>query len=203
MKTRKTLYFALILALLIVAGLISCTQGTRKKETLANLSDNMHSSYAAEISYNLSSGDFILSGDAIITKNKANTTLKLLTPEQYSGLTIDYDVTGAPQSVAVHFSGIDTTLPNLALSRINTIAQLFSEDFVQVLTMQGTDKISEVENVNTGETEYFTQVSFANSLVGVRLSAQEEKPLYFEFTSDELSGNITFESFEIAYENNK
>lgn len=198
---KKRLYLNFLLALLIIAGLVSCTQGTRKKSMLDTLSDNMHSSYTAEISYNLSSGDFLLSGDAIITKEKANTTLKLLTPEQYSGLTIDYDITGAPQSVAVHFSGIDTTLPTVALSRINAIAQLFSEDFLQVLTMQSSDKIAEVENVNSGEAEYFTQVPFGNSVVGVRFSGNGEKPLCFEFTGDELSGNITFKSFEITFEN--
>ncbi len=198
---KKSLYLNILLSVMLVAGLVSCTQGTRKKSMLESLTDNMHSSYTAEISYNLSASDFELAGDAIITKEKANTTLKLQSPEPYSGMTIDYDVAGTPESVAVHFSGIDTTLPTEAVSKINAIAQLFFDDFLDILSKQSSDKIAVVENVNSGENEYFTQVPYGNSIVGVKFSEGDALPLYFEFTGDELSGNITFGSFETAVEN--
>lgn len=201
MKTRKKLYLNVLFVLMTVAMLVSCTQEVRKKTELSNFSDNMHSSYTAEISYNLSAPDFALSGNAIISKEKANISLKLLSPEPYSGMTIDYDVTGVPESVAVHFSGIDTTLPNEAVSKINAIVQLFFDDFLDILSKQSSDKIAVVENVTSGENEYFTQVPFGNSVVGVRFSESGALPLYFEFTGDELSGNIAFNNFQIATEN--
>lgn len=200
MKKRKSLYLNALLSVVLVAGLVSCTGGTRKKAMLNNLSDNMHSSYTAEISYNIAAADFTLSGDAIVIKDKANITLKLLTPEQYSGLTIAYDVMGDAKSVAVHFSGIDTTLPTEAVSRINVVTKLFSEDFLKVLTAQSSDKIAAVENVSSGKNEYFTQVPYGNSVVGVRFSEDGEEPLFFEFTEDVISGNISFKSFETVVE---
>lgn len=200
---KRTLYVfcVLILSVFQLLSLSSC-KGSKKSSALDNLSDSLRKDYTSEISFSLNgvSGDF--SGNAEITRNGTVTRLDIHSPEPYSGISIEYDVKGLPSSVAVHFSGIDTTLPSEALSKVNSVAALFADDFATCLSKLPFDSITEY-TLPEGETAYCTTLFYGGADITVYFSENGDIPYIIEYRGPSTSVDIKFDSFNplVTYEN--
>lgn len=195
LKTKKVLK-ALIIFPLVLCLLCSCTQAGKKRQLIKRITENLRSSYVSEITYSVRSGENILEGTARLTKDMTVTRLDILSPEPYSGLSVEYNISGAPSSVAVHFAGIDTTLPREALSNINIISSLAADDFLYLLSMVGGESITEYE-MSENMRGYCASLTFGELSTQFCFSEDGNTPYSLSLSSDKISADIVFTKFKL------
>lgn len=197
MKKTKTLisFLALILTALT---LISCSGG-KKASALSRLCENLRGTYVCELSFRSEGQGQALEGTAELSHSATLSELKILSPDPLSGMKIQYDTLGAPSSVAVHFEGIDTTLPAGALTKINRIAALAADDFVSILSKTSADMINEYD-VSEDETGCFVIIPYDGAEITVCFAEDGEEPYSLEYVSDGISASVLFTDFEKIYE---
>ena len=185
---------ATVLTVIMLISLFSCT-GTRKRQALESFADVLRTDYESSITYSINGGDTEISGNAEIRREGTVTSLDILAPEPYSGMSIRYDVKGLPQSVAVHFSGMDTRLPTDAVSRINAIAVIFADDFASNLSKLSAEGLTEYEIPDSdGKTAYKADVKHGEADITVYFD-RDGIPLSLEYRSEAVNADVTFDSF--------
>ncbi len=192
MSLRKftVLSVTLLLAFSAVA-FCSCGKGTTK--AVENLSDVLRGNYVCDISFRLSGEEEII-GKGQITRNGTEVRLDILTPEPYSGMSIEYDTSGLPRSVAVHFSGMNTSLPNGAVARLNPIASLFADDFAPSLAKVPANNITEYEA--DGISGLCASVQYGDSMANIYFAADGSVPYRLEVSGDDSDSEIVFDIFK-------
>ena len=138
-------FIKIFTVILFCTLLCSCTENGRKESSVQNISDTLRTSYAAELAFNVRHREDTFEGTAQLLRDGSNVSLDIKSPEPFSGLSIEYDAAGAPSSVAVHFKGIDTTLPSAALTKVNILASLATGDFPEILSKVSGENITEYE----------------------------------------------------------
>lgn len=186
----------IVLSLTLMLSLISC--GDSGHKSLMRLCTNLRSDYICNLSFTSGSGESKTEGSAELSHAETLSTLKIKSPELLSGMQIEYDTVGAPSAISVHFSGIDLSLPEGALARINRVAALSADDFVSVLEKIGADKIAQYDTPN-GETAYFVEVPYKEATVTVFFSKDGEVPYSIEYLSEDASAVVEFTDFELIY----
>ncbi len=179
--------------------LCSCSDSGKKERLVKNIADNLRTSYASELTFDIRYGDKSYNGTARLTRDMSVTRLDILSPEPYSGLSVEYDTAGAPSSVAVHFEGIDTTLPTEALSRINVLASLSADDFLSVLSNTAGENITEYE-MSENEKGYCARVIYGEVEITFCFSAPGNTPYSLEYSSSDMSASIVFTKFKLDIE---
>lgn len=193
MRLRKiTVFVPVFIFIVLTTVLCSCGKGSARK-AVSELSDTFRGNYICEISFRLG-GDEEISGNGQITKNGTVVRLDILSPEPYSGMSIEYDTSGLPQSVAVHFSGISTTLPKGAVARLNPLSSIFADDFSSALAAVPNSSITEYEA--DGIIGLCASTSHGDSEVDIYFSSDGSIPYAMTLTSDGVSTDIVFDSFK-------
>lgn len=200
-RTHLAKLFAIILITVIAAlSLYSC-KGSKKQQAVTGLSDILRGNYESEISFFIPGTDAEYNGKAKISRNGTITRLDILAPDPYSGMSIEYDVKGLPSSVAVHFLGIDTELPAKALSKVNSVAVLFADDFTSALGKIHPESITEYRLPDeTGG--YCATLLYSDAEITVYFSDENNIPYSLEYRGKETNADIIFDSFkpEISFE---
>ena len=141
-----------ILALLLAPCLFclcACAAFPSKNEkSLRELSTVLLAPYTAECAFDVTVGDVRTEGTVRLSRGGTFTRLDMTSPEPYAGLSIEYDTAGAPSSIAVHFDGIDTTLPAGALSNVTRFASLATDDFAAFLGGLPGESVTELETAD-------------------------------------------------------
>ncbi len=199
MKKRFTVTLLLITLCIFF---VSCGENGKKERSVKNLSDALRTSYEAELSFCVRQGGEALEGDAMLLRDGANVRLDILSPEPVSGLSIEYDAAGAPSTVAVHFKGIDTTLPTAAISRINVLAALAAGDFPEILARVSGENITEYEY---GESlrGYCAKLKYGEADVVICYSEDGSSPYSIEYSDGELYGTFTYAKFKLDINENQ
>lgn len=188
---------AIVLSLTLMLSLVSC--GDSGHKSLMRLCRNLRSDYVCSLNFTSGSGESKTEGSAELSHGETLSTLKINSPEPLSGMQIEYDTVGAPSSISVHFSGIDVSLPEGALARINRVAALSADDFVGVLEKVGADKVVEYDMQN-GEVGYFAEVPYREATVTLCFSKDGEVPYSLEYLSEDVRTSVEFCDFKLIYE---
>lgn len=203
-KSRKRIFYIFCVLILTAFQLLSLTScnGSKKSRALDNLSNSLLGDYTSEISFGAHGATDSFTGNAEITRSGTVTRLDIHSPEPYSGMSIEYDVKGLPSSVAVHFSGIDTTLPSEALSKVNSVAALLADDFASCLAKLSFSDITEY-TLPEGEIGYCAALFYGGADITVYFSENGDVPYTIEYRGESLSVDIKFDSFNplVTYEN--
>ena len=188
-----------LIATFALFSLNSC-EGTKKRNAMEGLSDLLRGNYISEISFSIPGSDSQYNGKATITRNGTLTRLDILSPEPYSGMSIEYDVMGLPSNVAVHFLGMSTELPTKALSKVNSVAVLFADDFSSALSKLHPESITEY-SLPDETSGYCANLLYSGAEISVYFSDQGYIPYSLEYRSDEINADIVFDTFkpEITY----
>lgn len=195
---RSGYRIAALLGAVILSVLLTACKGSGK-DALDMLCDTLRSDYTCSLSYEQVRGESSVSGTALLERQDTVTELTMLSPELLSGVSVEYDVKGSPSSVSVHFSGLDATLPEGALGRINRIASLAADDFIDVLGKVGADKIYEYD-IGEDKLGYYVTVFYDEAEVTVFFSAGGEEPYRLEYLSKDTRANVVFTDFKVLYE---
>ncbi len=190
-KTPK--FFRIVPLVLIPLILTSCAV-SKKQKAAQSLSDTLRSSYKCEISFTVHGKENDYTGNASVSKNGPVTKLDIHSPDPYSGMSIEYNVSGYPESIALHFSGMDVTLPENALARINPLTSLFADDFASVVSKLPNEAVTEYEK--DGKTAYCAVVPYANANVSLHFSDCGTVLYMMEYSSPDFSAELTFDSFK-------
>ncbi len=182
-----------VLSLVVTAAILSSCAGTKKQKAACALSDVLRGNYVCELNFNVR-GKEQYSGKAEITKSGTVTRLDILSPEPYSGMSIEYDTAGLPSSVAVHFSGMSTLLPSDAVARINPIASLFADDFASCLGKVSKDDITEYELED--RKGLCASLLYSDARIIVYFSETGSVPYSLEYESDDMQADIVFDVFK-------
>lgn len=190
MYLRRICTFITVLAFYAVI-LCSCSGNTAVKSASA-LSDILRGDYECEISFTLG-GDDIVEGTGKITKNGTVTRLDILSPEPYSGMSIEYDTEGLPQSVAVHFSGMSVTLPEGAVARLSPIASLFADDFAASLSSLPKNDMTEYDS--DGISGLCAAMKHGDADINLYFSSDGSVPYALEYTKNGVCTDVIFNVF--------
>lgn len=169
----------------------SCSGNTGIKSA-SGLSDILRGDYECEISFTLG-GDDTVEGTGRITKVGTVTRLDILTPEPYSGMSIEYDTEGLPQSVAVHFSGMSIVLPEGAVERLNPIAALFADDFAASLSSLPKDSLTEYDS--DGISGLCATLKHGDADINLYFASDGSVPYALEYTKDGVCTDVIFNVF--------
>lgn len=186
----------LLIAVISALFLYSCTGGGKKERFVKNIADNLRTSYMSELTFNIRTGEKSYDGTAQLLRDMSVTRLDILSPEPFSGLSVEYDTAGAPSSVAVHFAGIDTTLPKEALSRINILASLSADDFLSVLSKTAGENITEYQ-ISEDKVGYCARVIYGEAEIVFCFSEDGNVPYSFEYSSDDINASVVFTKFKL------
>ncbi len=186
-----------ILSLTLILSLVSC--GDSGHKSLMRLCRNLRSDYVCSLTFTSGSANSKTEGSAELSHGDTLSTLKINAPEPLSGMQIEYDTVGAPSSISVHFSGIDVSLPEGALARINRVAALSADDFVSVLEKVGADKVVEYDMQN-GEVGYYAEVPYKEATVTLCFSKDGEVPYSLEYLLEDARASVKFDDFKLIYE---
>lgn len=193
---------ALLLLFIWMTLLCSGCKGSKKQQAVRKLSENLRGDYTSEISFTVPEGSSELCGNAQITRSGTTTTLDIHEPEPFAGMSIEYDVKGLPSSVAVHFLGINTAVPSEALSRVNSIAVLFADDFASSIEKIAPESMIEYELEN-GSTGCCASVPYGDAEVTLYFDEVTGIPLLLEYRSESINTDIVFEHFNPLVEKNE
>lgn len=194
-KTHIAKLFAVILITVITAVTLYSCRGTKKQQAVTGLSDTLRGNYESEISFFIPGSDAEYNGKAKITRDGTITRLDILSPEPYSGMSIEYDVKGLPSSVAVHFLGIDTELPAKALSKVNSVAVLFADDFAKSLGKIHPESIAEY-SLPDETSGYCATLLYSDAEITIYFSDESHIPYSLEYRGKEINADIVFDSFK-------
>lgn len=185
----------LFLALLSASvTLFSCTEGHKK--SLIHLSDMLNSDYTANVSFTVSSENNQYAGCATITKDAFITRLDIHSPNPFSGLSIEYNIKGLPESIAMHFSGLSAMMPKDAAAKINPIASIFADDFASNLSKIPKSDISEYTD-NSGAKGLYTSLAHNGANITLYFSPESSVPQLIEYLGKDCSASITFDNFSV------
>lgn len=184
-----------VLAFILGICLFSCGENGKKENSVKGLSEALRTSYESEVKFSILQDGETLEGQAILTRDGANVQLDISEPASLAGMSIEYDAVGAPSSVAVHFAGIDTTLPTAAISRMNVLACLAAGDFPEILARVSGENITEYEY---GENirGYCARLKYGEADVAICYSADGTVPYSIEYSNGDLYGTFTFVKFK-------
>ena len=197
LKSKFGCTIKLLLAVSICfAFLCACTQGSKKERFVKSIADNLRTSYASELTFNIRTGEKSYDGTARLFRDMSVTRLDILSPEPFSGLSVEYDTAGAPSSVAVHFAGIDTTLPTEALSRINILASLACDDFLSMLSKTAGESITDYQ-ISEDKSGYCTRVIYGEAEIDFCFSDDASMPYSFEYSSEDINASVVFTKFKL------
>ncbi len=192
-KTIITTFLLLSVSLLLT----SCT-ASKKQKAAQSLSDILRSNYICNLSYTIRGSENEYTGKANITKNGYITRLDILSPDPYSGLGIEYNVSGLPESAAIHFLGMNTSLPIDSMASINPLASLFADDFASVLSKIPNDSITEYELED--KTAFCATLTYSDADITICFSDDGSIPYSLEYSKD-ISAEITFDYFKPEIQN--
>jgi len=130
---KTALHFGFLLFVLVVAvtGLFSCGDKTGRRE----LRKTMLSDFTSEIDYLIELEEKPVSGSAVITKNQ-RLRLDILSPDPYSGISVECDVTGEAEVVSISYSGIKAEVPGKAMEKLVFLMNMMSESTASALGNQ-------------------------------------------------------------------
>ena len=191
---KKTYLSFLLLLLFCTAVLSGC--GGKNKASLGNLCDTLQSDYTCNITFTAKSGTEKVEGECETFHNEKLTSLKIKSPEQLEGLTVEYNTSGVPSSVAVHFKDFDAELPGSALSKINAVASLCANDFVEILRKVSSDKIIEYE-ITDEESGLLTVVPFGDAEITLCFSKDGNIPYSLEYVSQDMTVSVNISDFRL------
>ncbi|MBR3996070.1 MAG: hypothetical protein IKI97_12420 [Clostridia bacterium] len=194
-KTHLSKLFAIVLITVISAFSLYSCKGSKKQQAVSGLSDILRGNYESEISFFVPGTDAEYNGKAKIIRDGTITRLDILSPEPYSGMSIEYDVKGLPSSVAVHFSGIDIELPAKALSRVNSVAVLFADDFTSALGKIHPESITEY-SLPDETSGYCVTLPYSDAEITIYFSDESYIPYSLEYRGKEINADIVFDSFK-------
>lgn len=197
---KKIITVALFFTLCIC--LFSCGENGRKESSVKILSEVLRTSYESAVKFSILQDGETLEGEAVLARDGANVHLDITQPEALSGMSIEYDAAGAPSSVAVHFKGIDTTLPTSAISRINVLAGIAAGDFPEILARVSGENITEYEY---GESfrGYCARLKYGEADIVICYSAGGDVPYSIEYSDGNLYGTFTFTKFKSIISENE
>ena len=180
---------------IITASALILTACTSKKQKAAeNLSDALRTDYTSNISFTLDTSESRNFGNATVTKKDCITRIDIHSPEPYSGLSVEYNVKGLPDSIAMHFSGMDVSLPTDAVAKINPVTSLFADDFAQMLSKLPSESIKEYET--DGQKGICASLTYNGADISVYFSADGAVPYSLEYSSDKLRAELVFDTFK-------
>ncbi len=200
-KISCSSFFKAFSVILICTLLCSCTENGRKESSVQNISDTLRSSYTSELSFSVRQASESLEGEAILSRDDANVRLDIKSPEPVSGLSVEYDAAGAPSSVAVHFKGIDTTLPSAALTKINILASLAAGDFPEILSKVSGENITEYE-YSEDKPGYCARLKYGEADIVLCYSESGDEPYSLEYSSQDLYAAVTITKFKLDINEN-
>lgn len=178
--------------LIFVAG---CGKEAKKQRALRTISEKLLSDYECRINYSFQSDGKTAEGQAEIIRSGTVTNLKILSPEPYSGLGIEYNTQGAPTAITVHFLDIDASVPQDALSKINAVASIFADDFANSLCKVSKESIREYDASN-GSKGYCATVNYNGAEITLYFSESGIIPYFMEYDSKLQKVDMVFESFK-------
>lgn len=187
--------FSLCFAIAVLFVLCSCMQ-SKKQRALNEISDILRTEYTSDVSFRINDGNYELAGTACIIKGDNITAFDIKSPDPYSGLCIEYDVSGLPSSVSVHFSGMDATVPKEAVTAINSVAVLFADDFASALSKTEVQSIMQYTLPNGGD-GYCAQFVYSGADICVYFSSDVPLPSRFEYRSGDIEADVVFDSFDV------
>ncbi len=112
--------FVLICTLVI---LTSCKSNESGKDLLEQ---KLNCPYTMSVDFIMSDNDGSVSGRAEIEQNEL-TTLKIVRPEEYRGITVTSDETGNADTFTFEYSGIPANLPKSISGELSLMFSLFSK----------------------------------------------------------------------------
>lgn len=177
--------FAVILTSCIASG---------KQKAVKNLSDAFRSDYISDLTFSVNTSNGEYNGTATVTRNEYITGIDIHSPDPYSGLSIEYNVKGLPESIAMHFSGMNATLPPDSIARINPITSLFADDFADTLSKLPKESIKEYE-LEDGK-GCCASLVYNGADISVYFSSDGSVPRSLEYSSDAMTAAITFDTFK-------
>lgn len=172
----------------------SCGKEAKKQQALQTISEKLLSDYECHINYSFQSSEKTIEGQAEVVRSGTVTNLKILSPEPYSGLGVEYNTQGAPTAITVHFLDIDTAVPQDALSKINTVASIFADDFAQSICKAPKENIREYDASNNSK-GYCATVNYNGAEITLYFSESGIIPYFMEYVSESQTVDIVFESF--------
>ncbi len=195
MKKRIVLKSAYIVMLgTFLLFVASCGKEAKKQQALQTFSEKLLSDYECHINYSFQSNEKTAEGQAEILRAGTVTNLKILSPEPYSGLGVEYNTQGAPTAITVHFLDIDAAVPQDALSKINAVASIFADDFAKSICKASKENIREYD-VSDNSKGYCVTVNYNSAEITVCFSESGAIPYFMEYVSETQKVDIVFESF--------
>ncbi len=182
-----------VLCFLLSLCLYSCA-GTagRSASLLRRCGSALLGNYDSEMTYRVRFGDQVTEGSVNVRKAGSVTRIEINGPEPLSGLCAEYDVTGLPKSVEVHFLGIDTKLPESALAHLTLAFSVISDEAATLLAKTGKksadafpfpdSRVGAVTKTNVGGAEVCTVCDEEGNPVSFSLQF-ENCEVYCEVTS--------------------
>lgn len=166
---------------------------SKNEKSLRELSNVLLAPYAAECAFDVTIGENRAEGTVRLSRGGTFTRLDMTSPEPYAGLSIEYDTAGAPSSVAVHFDGIDATLPAGALANVTRFACLATDDFAAFLGGLSGENVTEVETAK-GEIERCASLVYRGA--DVQVCYAEGVPTRVLYSGDGARAAITITKFK-------
>lgn len=121
----------LLVTVVAAMCLFSCGDETGRRE----LRKTMLSDFTSEIDYLIDIDGNPILGNAVITKNQ-RLRLDILSPDPYSGISVECDVTGEADVVSISYSGIKAELPGKAMEKLVFMMNMMSENTASALGRQ-------------------------------------------------------------------
>lgn len=189
---KRSIITLVVFPLILLFALSSCAG--KGQSALSNLCENLRSDYVAVLSFK-TNGDEPVIGECEISHGEALTSIRLKSPELLSGLSVEYDVSGAPSSVAIRFKDFDMELPKASLTKINAIASLAADDFISTLEKVDESNITEYE-LSEDEDGYIAVVPYGEAEITLCFSSDGNTPYSLEYSSSSLTVSVVFTSFK-------
>ena len=153
--------------------------------------------------------DFIISGNANVTKGKANitradiTTVTFTEPDAFSTITIKGDNTGKADVFSFELAGIPATVPKTIAGDLSLFFSLFSDDIPAKINTLNKDAFIFTEKINQKGNK-LTEVSFIENGLSYTIAYDQHTgiPYSLDAGNDEISVSIILYDFKQTDINN-
>ncbi len=122
MKKRAVFlsFFAVFLVMLS-----ACSADRAGKKTFIS---TLFSEFTTDVEYLITYGENTIAGDIRVTKDENALRLDLLSPDPFTGMSVESKGAGDAYMLSIGYSGISAELPGAALDKISLLMTLFSDD---------------------------------------------------------------------------
>ena len=145
-KIALSILFAFVMIIVAISA-VSCSGEKNGKHLFEK---NMLSDYMAEIDFLIDFDGNPLSGSAKITKNKL-LRLDVYSPDPYSGISIECDVSGKADMISIVYSGIKVEIPRNAMEKLVFLANMMSESTAFAIKEQKDSSFTKCEELYVSE----------------------------------------------------